>query len=106
MKFILGTVLLSTFPSLVLAQGPSGTGHISGGYTRPTWGQYGSTTWGTDSGSVGQNGWNYNSQLHPNEPMGSVLADPNTLNSSFANPSTGAALFQPQDTRLKGRDRP
>ena len=106
MKFILGTVLLSAFPSLVLAQGTSDTGHVSGAFARPTWGQYGSTVWGTYSGSIGQNGWNYNSQLHQNEPVGSVLADPNTLNSSFSNPRTGATLFQPQDTRLKGRDRP
>ena len=106
MKFILAIALLSAFPTLVLAQGASDTGRVSGGYARPTWGQYGSTVWGTYSGGIGQSGWNYNSQLHPNEPLGSVLADPNALNSNFSNPRTGATLFQPQDTRLKGRDRP
>jgi hypothetical protein len=106
MKLILiaGFVFAST--SGVFAQGTSQTGSFSGGFAKPAWGQYGGTAWGSYSGGIGQSGWNYNSQLRPNEPVGSVLADPNTMSSNFANPRTGATLYQPQDTRLKGRDRP
>jgi hypothetical protein len=75
-------------------------------YNQPAWGQQGISTWGTYSGAIGQGGWHYNQQLRPNEPAGTVLVDPNQLNSSFANPHTGANLFQPQDTRFRGRDRP
>jgi hypothetical protein len=101
MKYSLAAALILAIPSAAFGQGPSGKN-----FSNPGWGQYGGTAWGTYSGAIGQDGWNYHSQLRPNEPVGSVLADPNALNSNFANPRTGATLYQPQDTRLKGRDRP
>lgn len=74
--------------------------------TAPAWGQYTTPAWGAYSSAVGQGGWSFNRQLKPVEPSGSVLLDPNQASSNFANPRTGASLFQPQDTRLRGRDRP
>jgi len=106
MRFSLGITILLWLCAAAFAQGPAQTGTMSSPYARPSWGQYGGTAWGTYSGGIGQNGWNYNSQMKPTEPLGSVLVDPNAASSNFANPHTGATLFQPQDTRLKGRDRP
>ena len=73
---------------------------------QPAWGVHGTPTWGTYSNGVGAGGWSYDRQMKANEPTSSVLVDPNQRNSNFSNPRTGANLFQPQDTRLKGRDRP
>jgi hypothetical protein len=107
MKFVIASALILSLPSMVFAQSPQTTqyGDFSARYNSPGWGQSGLTAWGTYSGNLGQGGWNYNKQLQPNEPVGSVLL-PNQLNSSFDNVRTGAGLFMPQDTRLKGRDRP
>jgi len=90
-----GTFLVSVASGDALAQG-----------TQPAWGQHTTPVWGAYSSGIGQDGWSYNRQLKPVEPTGSVLADPNQLSSGFGNSSTGATLFQPQDTRLRGRDRP
>jgi hypothetical protein len=90
----------------VLALLACGPALAQGTVGQSTWGQYPTPVWGTYQSGVGQGGWSYNRQLKPVEPAGSVLADPNQLSSSFGNASTGATLFQPQDTRLKGRDRP
>lgn len=92
---VIGTIAASLASGGVLAQS-----------TQPAWGQYATPTWGAYSSGVGQGGWSYNRQLKRVEPAGSVLTDPNQLSSSFGNAATGASLFQPQDTRLKGRDRP
>jgi hypothetical protein len=86
-------------PSVAKAQGGPA-------YNNPSWGQYGITAWGSYQGQVGSGRWRYNEQVQPHEPVGTILADPNALNSSFANPRTGASLFQAPDTRLRGRDRP
>jgi hypothetical protein len=107
MKLISAAALVVALCQTAFAQSPGTTsyGNFSGHYQSPNWGQTGITVWGTYSGAVGHN-WSYNHQLTPGVPLGTVLANPNQLNSSFANPRTGANLFQPQDTRLRGRDRP
>jgi hypothetical protein len=108
MRAIIAATFVVVSCSIAAAQSPATTqyGNMNKVYSAPSWGHSGVTGWGTYSGNIGQGGWHYQKQLGPNEPVSSVLADPNTLNSSFANPRTGATLFQPADTRLKGRDRP
>jgi hypothetical protein len=108
MRTIIAAAFVVAWCSVAAAQSPMPTqnGEMSKAYHAPSWGHSGVTAWGTYSGNIGQGGWHYQKQLGPNEPLSSVLADPNALNSNFANPRTGATLFQPADTRLKGRDRP
>jgi hypothetical protein len=103
MPAIIGALASSLFAVVAAAQTQSGS--LSSSSSTPAWGQLGTTTWGTYSGVIGQNGWNYDQTMRPNEPVGSVL-NPNQIGSSFDNSRTGATLFVPQDTRLKGRDRP
>jgi hypothetical protein len=110
MKRAIFTILIvvpAWAPTAALAQGPAPTssGSFSSTYEPQAWGQYGQTTWGTYSNRIGPSGWNYNQQLTPTEPTGSVLVDPNQ-NSVFATGGTSHGLFQIPDTRLKGRDRP
>jgi len=97
--------LLSLTVTAVGQSAPTQNGSFSSSYGAPTWGQVGGTTWGTYDGTIGRSGWQFNKTLQPNDPSGSVLS-PNQAGSSFDNPATGASLFTPQDTRLKGRDRP
>ena len=59
---------------------------------QPNWGTHPTPRWGTYSDRIGQGGWNYERQMKRNEPVGSVLADPNQLNSNFSNPRTGAVI--------------
>jgi hypothetical protein len=70
----------------------------------PAWGQFGNTAWGQYGNNL-SGGWNYNKSQTVVEPQGTVL-NPNQNSGNFSNSSTGAGLFQPQDTRLRGRDRP
>jgi hypothetical protein len=107
MRSIITLALCLGLGASASAQMTSGqtTGTFSGQYQAPSWGNAGTTTWGSYSGSVGQGGWTYNRTMRPQEPAGSVLL-PNQSGSSFANPRTGADLFTPPSTQYKGRDRP
>lgn len=84
---------------------PTQYGTFSGHYQAPSWGGVGAPSWGTYSGSVGEGGWMYNRTLRPAAPEGAIVL-PNQIDSALTNPQTGAGLFTPQDSRLKGRDRP
>ena len=99
-------LLLLAWASDAVAQSPGPTqyGEFSGSYQQPNWGQSNAPSWGAYSGAIGDRGWRFNRQLQSNEPEGAI-ADPNQ-SLTFGNPRTGATLFRPQDTRLRGRDRP
>jgi hypothetical protein len=84
--------------------GPTQYGEFSGRYPAPNWGQSNPPNWGAYTGTIGDKGWRFNRPLQSNEPD-SAIADPDQ-SLTFGNPRTGATLFRPQDTRLKGRDRP
>jgi hypothetical protein len=111
MKTVTGSALLATALSCGLSAsafaqspGPTAHGSYNGTYGTVPW-QYMSRSWGTYSGQVGAGGWNFNSQLQYREPS-SPITGPNEVTGPFSNPRTGRSLFHPQDTRLKGRDRP
>ena len=74
------------------------------GYQTNTWGQVQSPNWGTYDHRLNAGGWNLNYQYRPSNE-GDTLTNPQS-GSVFANPRTGASLYQPPDTRLRGRDRP
>jgi hypothetical protein len=71
----------------------------------PSWGTAAAPQWGQYSNALGQYGWQPKRSIAPPVEGGS-LVNPNQESSAFANSRTGATLFHPQDTRLRGRDRP
>jgi hypothetical protein len=66
--------------------GQTQSGGSSGTYGAPTWGQAGSSTWGTQSGNIGQGGWQYNRGPQANQPAGNS-AYPNANGRPFGSTS-------------------
>lgn len=66
--------------------GQSTNGNYSNTYTAPGWGQTGSNTWGTQSGNIGQAGWQYNHAPQANQPAGNGTY-PNVTNRPFGSSS-------------------
>ncbi len=51
-------------------------------YGAPNWGQSGTSSWGTQSGTIGQQGWQYNAVPQANQPAG-TSAYPNASGRPF-----------------------
>ena len=70
----LAAVSLTVLPNPCQAQSPGPTtyGSYSSSYTAPSWGQASPGAWGTYSGNLGQNGWQYNRVPQANEPTSGV----------------------------------
>jgi hypothetical protein len=65
-KLLIGGLLTLGFSSAADAQGT-----MQNTYGAPNWGQVGSSSsWGTQSGNIGQGGWQYNRTPQANQPAG------------------------------------
>jgi hypothetical protein len=71
--------------------GQTTSGSYSNTYQAPNWGPAGSNTWGTQSGAIGQGGWQYNSTPQANQPAGNS-AYPNATNRPFGSPPASNPL--------------
>jgi hypothetical protein len=73
-------------PCLAQTPAQSGSGNYSNTYTAPNWGQVGSGSWGTQSGNIGQDGWQYHRTPQANQPAGNN-AYPNATSRPFGSQS-------------------
>jgi hypothetical protein len=80
-NLLMGGLLILSFSSAAHAQGT-----IQNTYTAPNWGQAGSNSWGTQSGNIGQGGWQYDRMPQANQPSNNS-AYPNATSRPFGSTS-------------------
>jgi hypothetical protein len=88
LSLVVGVASAIVWASSSEAQTPGQTtyGSYSNTYTAPAWGQTGPGPWGTQSGNIGQGGWQYNGTPQANQPAGNT-AYPNASSRPFGSPS-------------------
>ena len=87
-SLVIGGILAIVCASSGEAQtsGQTTYGNYSNTYTAPAWGQTGSGAWGTQSGNIGQGGWQYNRAPQANQPAGNSTY-PNATGRPFGSSS-------------------
>jgi hypothetical protein len=86
MTSVLSHVLFGGLLALGFASVSHAQGTAQNTYGAPNWGQHGASQWGTQSGTIGQGGWQYNGTPQANQPAGNS-AYPNATSRPFGSQS-------------------